>query len=154
MEGDYYKTWFYFSVTGIPQGELITFTFKNLNNQVSSLRVSNAVNQLIICFRANCTTKALNLFTESCLPNKRNGEGLWLKSLRSSTLKTSLLYLSVTCLPTLRTSQPSSPLRSHSRTRNRLNKWMSYRRNWLISRTSISIEKYFTTRWKAGRWNS
>ena len=35
MEGDYYKTWFYFSVTGMPQGELITFTFKNLNNQVS-----------------------------------------------------------------------------------------------------------------------
>ena len=37
MEGDYYKTWFYFSVTGIPQGELITFTFKNLNNQVSQM---------------------------------------------------------------------------------------------------------------------
>jgi hypothetical protein len=32
MEGDYYKTWFYFSVTGIPQGEMVTFTFKNLNN--------------------------------------------------------------------------------------------------------------------------
>ena len=35
MEGEYYRTWFYFSVTGVPQGELITFTFKNLSNQVS-----------------------------------------------------------------------------------------------------------------------
>lgn len=29
---EYYKTWFYFSVTGVPQGEQLTFTFKNLNN--------------------------------------------------------------------------------------------------------------------------
>ena len=29
----YYRTWFYFSVTGVPQGELLTFTFKNLSNQ-------------------------------------------------------------------------------------------------------------------------
>ena len=35
INGDLYKTWFYFSVTGIPQGETATFTFKNLNNQVS-----------------------------------------------------------------------------------------------------------------------
>ena len=35
MEGEYYRTWFYFSVTGVPQGELLTFTFKNLSNQVS-----------------------------------------------------------------------------------------------------------------------
>lgn len=35
LEGDFYKTWFYFSVTGVPQGEQLTFTFKNLNNQVS-----------------------------------------------------------------------------------------------------------------------
>jgi len=35
MEGNYYRTWFYFSVTGVPQGEQLTFTFKNLNNQVS-----------------------------------------------------------------------------------------------------------------------
>ena len=49
MEGDYYKTWFYFSVTGIPQGELITFTFKNLNNQVRShFRFCNQTNKLII----------------------------------------------------------------------------------------------------------
>ena len=30
---DGYKTWFYFSVKGVPQGEQLTFTFKNLNNQ-------------------------------------------------------------------------------------------------------------------------
>ena len=36
MEGEYYKTWFYFSVTGVPQGEMLTFTFKNLSNQVSA----------------------------------------------------------------------------------------------------------------------
>ena len=35
MDGEYYRTWFYFSVTGIPAGELVTFTFKNLSNQVS-----------------------------------------------------------------------------------------------------------------------
>ena len=29
---NYYKTWFYFSVTGVPQGEQITFTFRNLHN--------------------------------------------------------------------------------------------------------------------------
>ena len=33
--GEYYRTWFYFSVTGVPQGELLTFTFRNLSNQVS-----------------------------------------------------------------------------------------------------------------------
>jgi len=38
MQGDYYKTWFYFSVTGVPHGEQITFTFKNLHNQVSLLK--------------------------------------------------------------------------------------------------------------------
>jgi hypothetical protein len=37
MSGDYYKTWFYFSVTGVPQGDSVTFTFKNLHNQVSKL---------------------------------------------------------------------------------------------------------------------
>lgn len=36
MEGEYYRTWFYFSVTGMPQGELVTFVFKNLSNQVSN----------------------------------------------------------------------------------------------------------------------
>ena len=30
---DGYKTWFYFSVNGVPQGEQLTFTFKNLNCQ-------------------------------------------------------------------------------------------------------------------------
>jgi hypothetical protein len=30
---DGYRTWFYFSVKGVPQGEQLTFTFKNLNNQ-------------------------------------------------------------------------------------------------------------------------
>ena len=35
MDTEHYRTWFYFSVTGVPQGELVTFTFKNLNNQVS-----------------------------------------------------------------------------------------------------------------------
>ena len=35
IQGDFYKTWFYFAVTGVPQGEQITFTFRNLNNQVS-----------------------------------------------------------------------------------------------------------------------
>jgi len=35
MDGEYYRTWFYFSVTGVSQGELLTFTFKNLSNQVS-----------------------------------------------------------------------------------------------------------------------
>jgi hypothetical protein len=34
---DYYKTWFYFSITGVPQGEQLTFTFRNLHNQVSFL---------------------------------------------------------------------------------------------------------------------
>lgn len=29
---DFYRTWFYFSVTGVPQGEQLTFTFKNLHN--------------------------------------------------------------------------------------------------------------------------
>ena len=33
----YHRTWFYFSVTGVPQGEMLSFTFKNLSNQVSSL---------------------------------------------------------------------------------------------------------------------
>lgn len=28
-----YRTWFYFSVKGVPQGEQLTFTFKNLNDQ-------------------------------------------------------------------------------------------------------------------------
>lgn len=28
-----YKTWFYFSIKGVPQGENITFTFKNANEQ-------------------------------------------------------------------------------------------------------------------------
>ena len=28
-----YKTWFYFSIKGVPQGENITFTFKNANDQ-------------------------------------------------------------------------------------------------------------------------
>lgn len=32
LEGDYYRTWFYFSITGVPSGEVLTFTFKNLNN--------------------------------------------------------------------------------------------------------------------------
>ena len=32
-QDDGYKTWFYFSVKGVPQGEQLTFTFKNLNNQ-------------------------------------------------------------------------------------------------------------------------
>ena len=32
LEGDYYRTWFYFSITGVPSGEMLTFTFKNLNN--------------------------------------------------------------------------------------------------------------------------
>lgn len=36
--GEYYRTWFYFSVTGVPQGELLTFTFKNLSNQVSGIQ--------------------------------------------------------------------------------------------------------------------
>jgi hypothetical protein len=31
---DFYKTWFYFSVTGVPRGQSITFTFRNLDNQV------------------------------------------------------------------------------------------------------------------------
>ena len=35
-DDQYYKTWFYFSVTGVPPGELLTFTFKNLSNQVSN----------------------------------------------------------------------------------------------------------------------
>jgi hypothetical protein len=30
---DGYKTWFHFSVKGVPQGEQLTFVFKNLNNQ-------------------------------------------------------------------------------------------------------------------------
>jgi hypothetical protein len=29
---DFYRTWFYFSITGVPQGEQLTFTFKNLHN--------------------------------------------------------------------------------------------------------------------------
>jgi hypothetical protein len=37
IEGDFYRTWFYFSVTGIPQGETATFNFRNLNNQVQLL---------------------------------------------------------------------------------------------------------------------
>ena len=37
MESEYYRTWFYFSVTGVPAGEMLTFTFKNLSNQVSNL---------------------------------------------------------------------------------------------------------------------
>jgi hypothetical protein len=28
-----YRTWFYFSVKGVPQGEQLTFTFRNLNEQ-------------------------------------------------------------------------------------------------------------------------
>ena len=28
-----YRTWFYFSVTGVPEGESLTFTIKNMNNQ-------------------------------------------------------------------------------------------------------------------------
>jgi hypothetical protein len=36
IEGDYYRTWFYFSVAGVPQGDQLTFTFRNLNNQVSA----------------------------------------------------------------------------------------------------------------------
>ena len=47
LEGDYYKTWFYFSVTGVPVGEQLTFTFKNLNNQVSSLYFSFKIQILI-----------------------------------------------------------------------------------------------------------
>ena len=43
MEGEYYRTWFYFSVTGVPQGELLTFTFKNLSNQVSDWKCSPAL---------------------------------------------------------------------------------------------------------------
>lgn len=45
FEADNYKTWFYFSVTGVPQGEVVTFNFKNLNNQV---RIDEKVMQLIV----------------------------------------------------------------------------------------------------------
>ncbi len=44
MEGEYYRTWFYFSVTGVPMGELCTFTFKNLSNQVSKRFVVTVTN--------------------------------------------------------------------------------------------------------------
>lgn len=37
-QDDGYKTWFYFSVTGVPQGENLTFIFKNLNNQTKLYR--------------------------------------------------------------------------------------------------------------------
>lgn len=37
IQGDYYRTWFYFSVSGVPFGETATFNFKNLNNQVRLL---------------------------------------------------------------------------------------------------------------------
>jgi len=29
----HYRTWFYFSVTGVPQGETLTFSMRNMNNQ-------------------------------------------------------------------------------------------------------------------------
>jgi hypothetical protein len=32
VERDFYKTWFYFSVSGVPQGEQLTFNFRNLHN--------------------------------------------------------------------------------------------------------------------------
>ena len=72
MEGEYYRTWFYFSVTGVPQGELLTFTFKNLSNQVSfkginikDFRYLSVTSILIVfklqffnfCFRQNFTIK-------------------------------------------------------------------------------------------------
>jgi len=27
-----YRTWFYFSVTGVPEGETLTFSIRNMNN--------------------------------------------------------------------------------------------------------------------------
>ena len=29
----YYKTWFYFSVTGVPKSQTLTFSIRNMNNQ-------------------------------------------------------------------------------------------------------------------------
>jgi len=28
-----YRTWFYFNVTGVPEGETVTFSIRNMNNQ-------------------------------------------------------------------------------------------------------------------------
>ena len=41
LPDQYHRTWFYFSVTGVPQGEMLTFNFKNLSNQVSSHEFHN-----------------------------------------------------------------------------------------------------------------
>jgi Cytosolic carboxypeptidase N-terminal domain len=37
---DFYRTWFYFSITGVPSGEQLTFTFRNLHNQVINILVN------------------------------------------------------------------------------------------------------------------
>lgn len=61
LEGDFYRTWFYFSVTGVPQGEQLTFTFKNLNNQVSLhfyRAGANSKSAANLLARANFTVKA------------------------------------------------------------------------------------------------
>jgi hypothetical protein len=31
--GSNYRTWFYFSVTGVPRGETVIFSMRNMNNQ-------------------------------------------------------------------------------------------------------------------------
>ena len=35
---EFHRTWFYFSISGVPQGEQVTFTFRNLHNQVRTLK--------------------------------------------------------------------------------------------------------------------
>ena len=60
----YLRTWFYFSVTGVPSGEMLTFTFKNLSNQVSNIIHKSIFSYRYFLFSKNFTIKDSDQFME------------------------------------------------------------------------------------------
>ena len=169
MEGEYYRTWFYFSVTGVPQGELLTFTFKNLSNQVSfkqndlkdflclsvtSILIVFKLQYFNLCNRQNFTIRAWSPSIALSQTIKRSGAESWLKLRPISMRMINLHSNSAICFRILIRLRPTSlslsrfPTRIRSSLQNRSN------RNSRISPIPTSIGKFCTTLWRVDLWSS
>lgn len=65
----YLRTWFYFSVTGVPSGELLTFTFKNLSNQVSNIIIKSFLSYAFVFVFLNSKNSTIKDYAPFMLYN-------------------------------------------------------------------------------------
>ena len=132
---------------------MVTFTFKNLSNQVSTDRVFSSYLILMYLFLSkNFMKKAFDPSVESC-PSRRNGVGYQIVSRPISTKTSNSWCNSVTTLPMQRLPRRTSPSPSHFPIKTQLIWPTRSRKDCTSNQTFTSTGRFFITRWKGALWS-